>query len=460
MTSKQALSTGSGWLNGATLLEVFEELNPRNGFPNGIISSSRSRPNKVDRLSKGFVTKRLGSVDNVFSISADGNKTSIAIVLNILWVQFTRSKIARNHRKTLSIRQRIIVVSASQSPHGSGLNLIILGPNDLTGSIHRDDRIVRPEFHNHTSFIKTNGKFGSLPRRRQGPCTLHSIIQRRLGPVSGALPQPNGSILRRRTDEGEFRMKQHRADIVRVPIERVHDGFGLIIPNLDGAIVCPRENVGFVPRGIIVHAIDPPLVSFQGVVRHRRSQPPDLDGAIQRRRGEGIGVFGIELDHHDVVRMPLEQLRAIEAPVPVPALDGHVVGTGQKVRQRGVHLHIPDVVGMRLEVLDLLHGVVIVHAQAHVVRRGDEPLFARDEFGAADGQLGDLEGFDVGARFVVPDGHVAGVEGGEGPRFGGVDVHGFDALGAHGELLFDVQADWHFTVYDCCDGAACFNMLI
>ena len=70
---------------------------------------------------------------------------------------------------------------------------------------------------------------------------------------------------------------------------------------------------------------------------------------------------------------------------------------------------------MGLKVLDLLHGIVIVNAQSHIVRGGNEPLFARDEFGAADGKLGHLKGFDVRAGFVVPDGDVAGVEGGEGP---------------------------------------------
>lgn len=146
-----------------------------------------------------------------------------------------------------------------------------------------------------------------------------------------------------------------------------------------------------------------------------RPQPPNLDGAIQTRRRKRVGILGIELDHHNVMSMPLINTGAVKITIPIPTLDGHIVRTGKKVRERGMHLHIPDVIPMRFKVLNLLHSVVIVHPDPHIVTRGHEPLFAGDEFGAADGEFGHLEGFDVGAAFVVPDGDVAGVEGGEGP---------------------------------------------
>lgn len=80
-----------------------------------------------------------------------------------------------------------------------------------------------------------------------------------------------------------------------------------------------------------------------------------------------------------------------------------------------MHLDISNVVRVGFEILNLLHGIVVVNPQPHIVRAGYKPLFPRDEFGASHGQFGDFERFDVGAAFVVPNGDVAGVECGEGP---------------------------------------------
>lgn len=92
-------------------------------------------------------------------------------------------------------------------------------------------------------------------------------------------------------------------------------------------------------------------------------------------------------------------------------------------------LDISDVIGVSLEVLNFLHGVVIVHTDPHIITRADDPLLARDEFGASDWQLGHLKRLDVGSRFIVPYGYVARVKCRKGPCFGGVDVHGLDTLG-------------------------------
>jgi hypothetical protein len=100
----------------------------------------------------------------------------------------------------------------------------------------------------------------------------------------------------------------------------------LIIPDLHRSIVRAGQNVRLVPGGVVIHAIHPALVSLQRVMGHVRPQPPNLDGSIQRRTGKGVGVLGIDLHLHHVVRMSLKHLRAIKAPVPVPELDGHVIG--------------------------------------------------------------------------------------------------------------------------------------
>ena len=113
--------------------------------------------------------------------------------------------------------------------------------------------------------------------------------------------------------------------------------------------------------------------------------------------------------------MPLEDLRARPAALPVPGLDQHVVPARQQQRGRGVDGDRPDVVGVRLEGALLRERVVVVDAHVRVVGARDDPLLARDELRGAHGQVGGLEAADEGAVPRVPDADGAVVEVGEEP---------------------------------------------
>mmetsp|Transcript_4721 Transcript_4721/g.10702 ORF Transcript_4721/g.10702 Transcript_4721/m.10702 type:complete len:228 (+) Transcript_4721:1933-2616(+) len=223
-----------------------------------------------------------------------------------LGVQLARSQVPGHARKAVAIREGILVVSPREATDSRCLNFIILGPNDLTGTVHGYNCIVRSEFYYHATFIETNGKFGSLLRSGKGPCALHSVIERCFCTVCSALPQSYSTILGRRTNEGKLGMEENRTDIVSVSIQRVHDRFRLIIPNFHGAIIGSRENVRLVPRGVIINTVHSALVSLQGVMGEGTPQPPNLDTAIQRSGCKRIRILGVELDHHDIVGMPLE----------------------------------------------------------------------------------------------------------------------------------------------------------
>ena len=219
----------------------------------------------------------------------------------------------------------------------------------------------------------------------------------------------------------------------------------LIIPNLDSFIIRSRENVGLITRGIIIDTVHTTLMSLQRIMRHRRSQSPHLNGTVQTRTGEGIRVLRVELDHHDIMLMALKVLRAVKVLIPIPEFDGHIIRATEHVGEGGVDLDEAHVVGVGLEFLHLLHGVVIVDAEFHVVGGGDEPLLASDEFGAADGEVGELEGFGAGSGLVVPDHDLAGVERGEGPWFRWVDVDRFHPVGCCRQLFVDVHAERLFV---------------
>ena len=100
---------------------------------------------------------------------------------------------------------------------------------------------------------------------------------------------------------------------------------------------------------------------------------PHLDGPIEACRRERVGVLGVKNNLHDVVAVSLEHLRARPLLVPVPDLDEHVVGAAEKKRKRGVRGDAADVVGVRLERLHLVHSVVVVHANEHVVATRNKP---------------------------------------------------------------------------------------
>lgn len=75
-----------------------------------------------------------------------------------------------------------------------------------------------------------------------------------------------------------------------------------------------------------------------------------------------------------------------------------------------MNLDIANIIGMGLKFFNFLHGIVIVDTEAHIIRCRDEPLLACNKFGTSDGKFGDLECLDIGARFIIPNGHIARVE--------------------------------------------------
>ena len=255
------------------------------------------------------------------------------------------------------------------------------------------------QLDDHSALIVTNRKLVGVPRGSQGPCPLQAIIERRLGPVGGGVPQPHRAVLRGRDDEGQARVEAHARDVVRVSLERLQAGLGLVVPDLDCAVVGARKQVGLIASRIVVNAVDAPLMrprALEGEVRGASGEAPDLDGSVKRGRCEGLRVSRVYAHHHDVVSVALKHLRALKVLFPVPQLDAHVVRGRQDERSVRVDFDEANVVCVRLPLLDLFHCVVIVYPQVHVVRAGDEPLLACYELGAAHGHLAQLEGLQQG----------------------------------------------------------------
>jgi hypothetical protein len=163
-------------------------------------------------------------------------------------------------------------------------------------------------------------------------------------------------------------------------LERLHAGLVLVVPDLDELVVGARDEVRLVAGERVLDGVDALLVALEREVRIGRIEAPDLDSAVERRRGERVGVLGVDSDLHDVVRVTLEDHRVGPAFRPVPQLDRHVVRRRQHVRLHRMHNNAANVVGVRLPLLQLLHRVVVVCTKTHVIGTGNDPAFTSNEF--------------------------------------------------------------------------------
>ena len=51
-------------------------------------------------------------------------------------------------------------------------------------------------------------------------------------------------------------MESDRGDVGGVALECVDEGFGLVVPHVDGGIVCPAQQVRLISPGVVVNAVD------------------------------------------------------------------------------------------------------------------------------------------------------------------------------------------------------------
>ena len=171
----------------------------------------------------------MGGVNDELTVSAHGNEAAVAVVFEHLGVQLARTQVTGNDGKALTIREGIVVIarSAGKAADGGRLDVVVGRPYDLAGGIHRGDGVVATELDADASLIEANGKHVGLLGSSQGPGTLHTVVEGRLGTVGGGLPKANGSVLGGRSDEGKLGMEHNGTNIVRVPFKGVDDGFGL-----------------------------------------------------------------------------------------------------------------------------------------------------------------------------------------------------------------------------------------
>mmetsp|Transcript_8660 Transcript_8660/g.24429 ORF Transcript_8660/g.24429 Transcript_8660/m.24429 type:complete len:357 (-) Transcript_8660:37-1107(-) len=356
-------------------------------------------------------------------------------MLQGLRVQVGRAQLLDRERQALAVHN--LVVRPERLDVGR-LDLRVARPHHLPGTVHGGHGLLVAHFDHDAPLVVPDRQAVGALHAAEPPDPLHAVVQRLLQAVRRAVPHAHGAVLAAGDDDGQLRVEQDGGHVVPVTLQRVHAALGLVVPHLHQPVVGAGHEVGPVAPHEVVHAVDALLVALQGVVRRGLPDAPHLDGVVQRRGGERVGVLGVEHDLHDVVRVALEHLRALPALLPVPQFDEHVVRAREQVRRRGVHRQAADVVGVGLKGLHLVHGVVVVHPDEHVVAPGHHPLLPRHELAGPHRQVRHLEALLQALVEVVPDVHVAIVQVGENPGLGGMEVHALDAVRPLSEHPLDV----------------------
>ena len=282
--------------------------------------------------------------------------------------------------------------------------LVVPGPDELARRVHGHGRLLATQLDNDGTIVKTHGNALLALLIRDTPRALQAVVERLFEAVCVGVPDTDGSVFRTGDDDWQFGVVAGEGNIVGVAFEGRNQGLGGVIPDLDGAVVGRCEDVRLVRVWVVVdvvHALG--LVRLEGEVGRWGAQAPNLDGSVQTCRCEGVCVFGVDRQSHNVVAVALEHLDALPALLPIPELNCHVIRCGEDEGLRGVNGDGSDVVGMRLEGGDLLGGVVVVDTHLEVIGATDNPVLPRDEATGADGNVGKLECLDDLLCFVRPD---------------------------------------------------------
>jgi hypothetical protein len=152
-----------------------------------------------------------------------------------------------------------------------------------------------------------------------------------------------------------------KRDVVGVAFESGDQGLCGIIPDLDGSVVRGGKEVGLVGVRVVIDVVDTlGLVGLEGEVGSGRSKTPNLDSSVKTGRSKGVCVLRVDGQAHDIVAMAFKDLHTLPSLLPIPELDGHVIGGSQHKGLCGVDGNRSNVVGVRLEGGDLLGSVVVV----------------------------------------------------------------------------------------------------
>lgn len=103
-------------------------------------------------------------------------------------------------------------------------------------------------------------------------------------------------------------MKDRKRHVARMRLQSLHATLTDIVPYFYRTVVRGSDKVGLVRTRVEFDIIDACVMCIHREIRCGRSEGPHFHGSIEAGGGEGVGIFGVEGEVHDVVRVPLEDL--------------------------------------------------------------------------------------------------------------------------------------------------------
>src|SRR5207253_10209834 len=93
-----------------------------------------------------------------------------------------------------------------------------------------------------------------------------------------------------------------------------------IVPNFDCSVIRGGQDVWLIGCRIVVDMVDTfRLMGFQCEISvSTAAQTPDLNGSIQACTCKGVGIFWIDCQTYDIVRMPFKSLYTLPSFLPIP----------------------------------------------------------------------------------------------------------------------------------------------
>ena len=182
----------------------------------------------------------------------------------------------------VSIRQSLLVSCVlTPSLDNRRHDLIMPGPDELAGRIHRHGRLFPSQLYDNSSIIVTDCDALLASLIRGTPRTLQAVVERLLKTVRISMPYPYSAVLGSGNDHRQLRVIACKGNIVGVALEGSDERLGRVVPDLDCAVVGSGEEIRLVGVWVVVDGVDAlALVRLKSKVGHGGAETPNFDSAI------------------------------------------------------------------------------------------------------------------------------------------------------------------------------------
>ena len=179
----------------ALLLEVFHHLDLRRGLARGKLRRVDA-PRHVEGRTEALVAPCQGGVRDEFAVAAHEHEAAIWRVLERLRVKVARAELLHGKRQSLAVRDRLVLSRGRERGLDvHRVHLAVPRPDHLAARIHARNWLLASKLDHHRALVVADSHLVASLDVPQRPHTLHSIVERVLEAICGAVPDSHGAVL-------------------------------------------------------------------------------------------------------------------------------------------------------------------------------------------------------------------------------------------------------------------------